>query len=718
MISRYAITPFCEWIPQAADALQPGINEVTISGLTPTLDEDSVKVEGAGSAIITDISVVSLPNHERFEDVYPEEDESDADESDEEVDVDSAELLEAQNALHKIKDEMTLVDDVIASSDKRLLILSVRTESADKSEEDKPDRLTALLDRYKTERLEISKERLEAVQQKRLLDQRIEIATRKLHKIYKAAEKAKRELAKAKQKALEAEKKKRRESRAERERNRMEKLKFWPKYCYSVTVTLDVNTMTPISSRRQSVSSDVDVVRPIVASAGEAEDDEPFQDCISCSLSLSYVTSAAKWLPSYDLQLSTTGATATLCFDAKIFNLTSESWKNCKVSLSTSNNAFSGIDSALPELTPWRIRLAARGSNTVGRDDVITRSSNEVSELRSYIFQTKNRTVESKPRNKMFGVQPQQNRGVSKKMKDCIQDDEVQPDPDVADLFQGETMLRRLRRSAAAPAADSMFVAQPYSAPTPGAVEDKIDFEDSFIEEAGMTMSYDLPGLKTLVPKMTSSKQRVARITFSNVTLSHTVIAKYRPVAYLQAKLKNNSKLTLLEGRAGLTLDGSFMGHTTIPRCSSGDMFHLSLGIDPAIKVSYPKPEVRRATTGLFNKEDSSVFARVIILHNTRAASGKAAQLQVQDQVPVSEDERLRVDVVTPRGLAVAEGSVIAGAPGREEDNRDRDWGNATALMKKGGEVTWDVKLNASKMVKLWLEYSVAVPSGDSAVEC
>lgn len=41
--------------------LQPGINHVTIIGLTPTTDEHSIKVEGTGTAIITDTSVQLLP---------------------------------------------------------------------------------------------------------------------------------------------------------------------------------------------------------------------------------------------------------------------------------------------------------------------------------------------------------------------------------------------------------------------------------------------------------------------------------------------------------------------------------------------------------------------------------------------------------------------------------------------------------------------------------
>ena len=42
--------------------LQPGANQIVIDGLTPLVDEHSIKVEGTGSATITDVTVDLLPN--------------------------------------------------------------------------------------------------------------------------------------------------------------------------------------------------------------------------------------------------------------------------------------------------------------------------------------------------------------------------------------------------------------------------------------------------------------------------------------------------------------------------------------------------------------------------------------------------------------------------------------------------------------------------------
>lgn len=273
---------------------------------------------------------------------------------------------------------------------------------------------------------------------------------------------------------------------------------------------------------------------------------------------------------------------------------------------------------------------------------------------------------------------------------------------------------------------DATVGGEPEPEPEP---EPSLDFQDSAMEETGLTTTYDLPGTKTLPPSTNASKQRVARILFSGVAFSHTVVAKYRPAAFLKAKLRNASKMSLLRGPVGLTLDGTFMGRSALPRCSSGDSFTMSLGVDPTIRVSYPKPDVKRSSSGVFSKENSTAYRRSIAITNTRGAASsstssssssansggaKPVRLVVLDQVPVSEDDRLRVEVASPRGLSEGGRGVDAGVP---EGSGGKDWGRATATLRKGGEVSWDVELGAGRGVKLDLEYEVSLPAGDVAVQ-
>lgn len=275
-------------------------------------------------------------------------------------------------------------------------------------------------------------------------------------------------------------------------------------------------------------------------------------------------------------------------------------------------------------------------------------------------------------------------------------------------------------------------------------------FEESSFEESGLTTTYDLPTLKTIVPMSNTTKHKIARVEFKSVIFSHILIPKLKPSAFLKARLRNASKITLLKGTAGLTVDGSFLGQSTIPRCSAGDSFTLPLGVDPTISVNYAKPTVRRSQSGIFSKEDCEVFTRTATIANTK--HNAAVELLVLDQVPVSEDERLRIEIVYPRGLKIGGEPVPTGMTAHTEssaagttkdgngstksaasnarmsiygDDRGKAsgsgkegarWGFATATAKKGGEINWNVKINPLKSCKLVLEYEAAYPGGETVI--
>lgn len=72
--------------------LKPGTNEVEIYGLTPTLDQHSIKVDGIGSASVTDMTVDLVPNKQSFAELY--EDDLEIEMSDPENESDDDEKLD------------------------------------------------------------------------------------------------------------------------------------------------------------------------------------------------------------------------------------------------------------------------------------------------------------------------------------------------------------------------------------------------------------------------------------------------------------------------------------------------------------------------------------------------------------------------------------------------------------------------------------------------
>jgi hypothetical protein len=732
------------------------------------VDEHSIKVDGTGSAIITDIKVELLPNRDIFQEIYPDSDsDSDKEESEEDnddQDTRNAALEEVREELVGLNDERKRAKEAIASAESRLKFLDSHGSSIDaKSGVD----IEIGIETYRKEREKVFQDHMAGIARDRDVAKaiaKVRLEEARLVKLQakeeKKAAKEKAKLRRAKERIKEKQRRRDEEQNKEKARIRKEREQFWPRSCYTVRISLDAGVnFTPGSSRRSSIASAADV--QLVSDKAPKGDEAAAT--MACDLTLSYVTSSAFWAPSYDLTLSSTANTAMLSFDASLTNMTSETWANSKVILSTSQASFSGLQDDTPVLMPWRLKIYGRNGVPFDGQDIA--HSQEERNQKQVWHAAQNAVAEHKPRAGLFGVgqplqqlQPQfNNRGMQMQQMQM-----QQMMPQLAKQQVQAASAARPQVSAfgsannanIAPTGGALFGA-PAPAPFPGSFgrsagasearqeehvrerervfyhsaalgreDDEVDaqtmldpapeitYEDSAFEETGLTATYDLPHLKTLKPSSSVSKQRVARISFANVTFARTVVAKYKPAAYLRARLRNTSKLTLLKGPTGLTLDGSFLGRSTLPRCSAGDTFSIPLGVDPAIKVAYPKPDITRSTTGVFSKGENSVYTRTITLLNTRATAGTPVGVTVLDQVPVSEDERLRVEVLQPAGTQGGTRIVMAGVPGKP-GKEESDWGRATASLKKAGEVQWEVVLNAGKSVKLLLQYEVAFPTGE-----
>ncbi|KAL0944870.1 mucoidy inhibitor-like protein [Colletotrichum truncatum] len=708
--------------------LKPGTNEVLIIGLTPTVDESTIRVEGTGSAVISNIATELLPNRDIFQEVYPDDD---SDASDEDSDTDDytsdpsepPELLDARAKHLHARDEERRADEIVDSATSRLKFLDSYANSLDRKENVD---ITGTMDEYRKQREKAFNDKMEGVVLKReaakqtLIAYKVEsrLEQRNIKEIKRQSREKARSQREKKRERLNKERRKE-EANKEKQRIRKERESFWPKVCYSVRITLEVQAATPMTSRRTSVSSST-----VQAPAAISEIDGGATSM--CDLSLSYITSSAFWEPGYDIQLSTTNNNTTICYDAKITNHTSETWADCKVTLSTPQATFSGLDQEIPSLKQWNIKLATRYIGGRGSQNILT--SQEERRQRALWRKAQDAAVKDNvDRNVLFGIE-EDLFGAGAYFEACKEEELEESDEDMGfALYDDEVpqvpekpAAQSPSRSLAAKVGSELSKARRESKKSAMECERDeggVDFEESFMEETGFTTAYDLPGTQTLPPASTASKQRVTRLHLSNVVFSHTVVPKYKTAAFLKAKIRNGSRITLLKGAAGLTLDGTFMGRTTLPRCSAGDVFSLSLGMDPAIVVSYPTVNVRRATTGFLSKENSSVYMRSITITNSRAAAGKPVSLLVMDQVPVSEDERLKVEIVAPKGMSVNGSGTTTGEPGRSS-TEDSAWGRAKSSLKKGGQVEWEVDLNAGKAVKLGLEYVLIMPSGDDAVEC
>ena len=357
-------------------------------GFTPTADENSIKVDGKGSATITDMMVELIPNPENFDDVYPES-EDDAEESEDDQSESEPELP----ATKALAEEKTRNDDSIMEANEEKKAAASRLamlESYGRSfEKDRPSDLESCIVAYREERkkaFEVYKESEHRI--KNLEKERVRILKRQARDT-KANVKEKTKASKEKLKKLEKKQKSLREKFTAKRRLKEERAQFWPRKVYRVTLSLDTySELTPASSRRGSVNS---LAKPTLEGSSS--------EACEISLSVSYITHSAYWSPTYDLSLDTVTNSGLIIYRAEYCNTTSESWKDAQVVLSTSQAAFQGLGEPIPTMLPWHIRLSKEGSGT-GSGALM--SNYEIENRRKGPSNILSKPIE--PRNMLFGL--------------------------------------------------------------------------------------------------------------------------------------------------------------------------------------------------------------------------------------------------------------------------------------------------------------------------
>ncbi|KAI4108093.1 MAG: hypothetical protein LQ339_002365 [Xanthoria mediterranea] len=736
-------------------SLKPGLNEITVYGITPTADDGSITFEGTGSATIADMTVDLVDNREHFEDVYPSDSEG-AEDSDGGVISDSETKSQAVKDLTTQLQQLEMATREATeqrnSAQGRLNMLDNYARSLITS---RPEDIATCVTAYQNERAKAFEDHKTGEARMKEHDQQISKVKIKKRKLQLKLQKEQARANRAKTKEQERKHRIHQQNVSEKNRVRQERMRFWPKKVWKVVLSLETHAnTTPTSSRRESIESMAKSLKPVTRNAPEGSD----VDTSMIKLSFSYIVHSASWSPRYDLALDTRTKSGSITYRAEFRNTTSETWRDASVILSTSQTSFQGLGDSIPKIQPWHIRLA-KGFGDVGNVDEALYSRHEHNpQHRSQggVFGAQQPMPAPPPATQHAGTSNSLFGGSAQATSSGFGGVGRGGDPfefsNPISHSQGGSLFGSHARSSAP---DGAFQVQPnIAAPAfqqariPLADEDEADiddntiaategalaFEESIWEESGLTTTYGVPGLKTIAPSNTTRRHKVASIPLSSVTLSHILVPKIRTAAFLKARLRNSSSITLLKGLAGISIDGTFLGNTSLPRSSPGEAFVLNLGVDPGLNVVYSKPMLkRRSDSGVFQKEGCAIYTRTCTLTNTK--NHATIDATVVDQVPVSEDDKLKIDILNPKGLGkegspavktgegqINDGTGKKGSTYAEESSTGSShgggkWGNATAKMKKEGEIEWEVKLNPGQGVILTLEYSASFPSGTGIVD-
>ncbi|KAF8315709.1 hypothetical protein DL93DRAFT_2166668 [Clavulina sp. PMI_390] len=181
------------------------------------------------------------------------------------------------------------------------------------------------------------------------------------------------------------------------------------------------------------------------------------------------------------------------------------------------------------------------------------------------------------------------------------------------------------------------------------------------VNDATTSSTFSIDGFSNIPSDGKSHKVSIANIDLT-AELEWITVPRSLPSAFLQCRIKNASTYTLIEGPSFVFLDGNFVAKSNVPDVSPSESFTCSLGVDPAIRITF-HPENKAVTTtgkkGLSSilssnnsKTTVTAYRQRITIKNTRASMA-IAKLVVQDRVPVSEDANITVTLSQPNEAAL-----------------------------------------------------------------
>ncbi|MBI4722652.1 MAG: mucoidy inhibitor MuiA family protein [Candidatus Stahlbacteria bacterium] len=157
--------------------------------------------------------------------------------------------------------------------------------------------------------------------------------------------------------------------------------------------------------------------------------------------------------------------------------------------------------------------------------------------------------------------------------------------------------------------------------------------------EAGVSTVFEIKGRKTIP---STSEPTNILIMRENLTpkFKYVTIPKLAERAYLQSKIKNETKYVFLGGQVSVFVGGDYVGKSGIKNIATDEEFELSLGVDDRIKVKRELVKKMKSEAGIFNKAEKMEYLYKITIKNYK---NTAIAITVKDQLPISQDEKVKV---------------------------------------------------------------------------
>ena len=170
----------------------------------------------------------------------------------------------------------------------------------------------------------------------------------------------------------------------------------------------------------------------------------------------------------------------------------------------------------------------------------------------------------------------------------------------------------------------------------------KVAVRAAQINTEGFVGEYNITGPATVKADGTQAKLLVGAFDVKTA-LQVQVKPALSNDAYLVVKATLQGDAPILPGQVNLFRDGAYIGQTHVKMLRPNDVTELAFGIDDNVTVKRNMIKDERSEAGLLTKETTVERHYVTDIQNLHKAP---VQVAVLDSVPVSKDERVRVEIL------------------------------------------------------------------------
>ena len=386
----------------------------------------------------------------------------------------------------------------------------------------------------------------------------------------------------------------------------------------------------------------------------------------NATVTVSYFTSQARWVPFYDMVVADVSKPVKLKGRSKVSQNTGIDWNNVNITLST---ATPSKTKDAPVFDTWFLDFVYNNYGYYGG------MNKKVSNTITYAA-TESKDAIALEESAVSNVKVRAVRSVSDAQQILYVVDGVPYAGDISEINPNSIASTTVLKDAAATAMYGSRGAGGVVLITTKKMEDYIAVEEKNIAmEYKIDLPYTIPG---------NGKEQIIDLKDYSLSPEYKFYAapKLDQNAFLVADFKDWEKLNILSGLANITYDGTYVGQTYLNTSQTNNVMSVTLGSDKRISVKREKL-TDFSQVKILGSDTKVTLAYKITVKNNQ---NKSVKFTLKEQYPISSQKEIKVELL------------------------DKETTKPTYNKEDIGVVTWDFDLAAGESREFRIAYSVKYP--------